>query len=38
MVDYIDGFLYVEQSLYLSDEAYFIMVGDVFVVLLDVVC
>jgi hypothetical protein len=37
-VDYIDGFLYIEPSLHSWDEAYLIMVDDVFNVFLDLVC
>jgi hypothetical protein len=38
MMDYIDGFTYVESSLHLWDEAYLIMVGDIFDMFLDSVC
>lgn len=38
MVDYIDRFLYVEPSLYLWDDAYFIIVDDLFDVLSYSVC
>jgi hypothetical protein len=38
MVDYIDGFLYIEPSLHPWDEAYLIMIDDVFDVFLDLVC
>jgi cytochrome c oxidase subunit IV len=38
MLYYIDGFLYVETSLYLWDEAYLIMVDDNFAVFLHSVC
>ena len=38
MLDHIDGLLYVEPSLHLCDEAYLIMVDDLFGVLLDFVC
>jgi hypothetical protein len=38
MVDYIGGFLYIEPSLHPWDEAYLIMVNDVFDVFLDSVC
>jgi hypothetical protein len=34
-VGYIDGFLYIEQSLFLWEEAYFIMTDDHFDVFLD---
>jgi hypothetical protein len=35
VVDYIDGFLYIEPSLHPWDEAYLIVVKDHFDVLLD---
>jgi hypothetical protein len=35
MVDYIDGFVYVEPFLHPWNEAYLIMVGDAFDLLLD---
>jgi hypothetical protein len=35
MVDYIDGFPYIEKSLHPWDEAYFIMLDDLFDVFLD---
>jgi len=38
IVDYVDGFPYVELSLHPWDEAYLIMMGDPFDVLLDSVC
>jgi hypothetical protein len=38
MMDFIDRFLYVEPSLHLLDEAYSMMVDDVFDVFLDLVC
>jgi hypothetical protein len=38
MVDYIDGFSYTEPSLHSWDEAYLIMVEDVFGVFLDSDC
>jgi hypothetical protein len=38
IVDYVDGFLYVEPSLHLWDEAYLIMMGDYFDVFFDLVC
>ncbi|ERE72548.1 hypothetical protein H671_5g14947 [Cricetulus griseus] len=38
MVDYIDGFLYVEPSLHPWDEAYLIMVDDFSDVFLDLIC
>ena len=38
MVDYIDGFLYIQLSLRPRDEAYLIMVNDHFDVFLDSVC
>jgi hypothetical protein len=38
MVDYIDGFLYIEQSPHPWDESYLIMMYDVFDVFLDSVC
>jgi hypothetical protein len=38
MVDYIDGALYVEPPLLPWNEAYFIMMDGVFVVLMDSVC
>ncbi|EGW08364.1 hypothetical protein I79_015446 [Cricetulus griseus] len=38
MVDYIEGFLYVEPSLHLWDEAYLIMVDDFSDVFLDSIC
>ena len=34
IVDYIDGFLYIEPSLHPWDEAYLIMMDDCFVVYL----
>ena len=38
MLDYFDGFSYTEPSLHLWDEAYLIIVDDVFDVFLDSVC
>jgi hypothetical protein len=38
IVDYFDGFLYIEPSLHLWDETYLIMVDDVFDVFSDPVC
>ncbi|ERE83708.1 putative disks large-like protein [Cricetulus griseus] len=38
MVDYIDGFLYVELSLHSWDKANLIMVDDFFDVFLDSIC
>ena len=38
VVDYFDGFLYIETSLHPRDEAYLIMVNDHFDVFLDSVC
>lgn len=38
MVDYTDSFSYVDPSLHLWDEAYLIMVNDLFDVLWDLVC
>ena len=38
MVDYIVGFLYVEQALHPRDEAYLIMVDDFSDMFLDSVC
>jgi hypothetical protein len=38
MMDYIDGFSYVEPPLHLWVEIYLIMVDDVFDVFLDLVC
>ena len=38
MVDYIDGFSYVELSLHLWDEAYLIMVDDFSDMFLDSIC
>ena len=38
MVDYIDGFSYIEPSLHPWDEAYLILMDDVFDVFLDLVC
>ena len=38
IVDYIDGFSYIETTLHPWDEAYLIMVNDVFDVFLDFVC
>jgi hypothetical protein len=35
IVDYIDGFLYIEPSLHSEDEAYLIMMNDPFDVFLD---
>ena len=38
IVDYIDGFSYIEPSLHPWDEAYLIMVNGGFDVFLDLVC
>jgi hypothetical protein len=38
MMDYIDGFSYIEPSLHRWDEAYLIIVDDVFDVFFDSVC
>jgi hypothetical protein len=38
IVDYVDGFSYIEPSLHLWDEAYLIIVNDYFDVFLDSVC
>ena len=38
MVDYVDGFSYIEPSLQPWNEVYLIMVDDVFDVYLDSVC
>ena len=38
MVDYIDGFSYIETLLYPCDDAYLIMVDDVFDMFLESVC
>jgi hypothetical protein len=38
IVDYIDGFTYIEPSLHPWDEAYLIMMDDHFDVFLDSVC
>ena len=38
IVDYIDGFLYIESSLHPWDEVYLIMMDDHFHVFLDSVC
>ena len=38
IVDYINGFSYVEPTLYTSNKAYLIMVNDGFDVFLDLVC
>jgi hypothetical protein len=38
VVNYIDGFLYIELSLHPWDEAYLIMMDDCFDVFLDSVC
>jgi hypothetical protein len=38
IVDYIDGFPYIEPSLHPWDEAYLIMMADSFGVFLDMVC
>jgi hypothetical protein len=38
IVGYIDGFLYIESSLYPWDEAYLIMMNDHFDVFLDSIC
>jgi hypothetical protein len=38
ILDYIDGFPYIESSLHLWDEAYLIMMDDHFNVFLDLVC
>ena len=37
MVDYVDGFLYIEPLVHPWDEAYLIMIDDVFDVFLDLV-
>jgi len=38
IVDYIDGFPYIEPSLHTWDEAYLLMMDDCFDVFLDSVC
>ena len=38
IVDYINGFLYIEPTLHFQDEVYLIMVIDAFDVFLDLVC
>ena len=38
IVDYVDGFSYIEPSLYPWDKAYLIMVDNYFDVFLDLVC
>jgi hypothetical protein len=38
VMDYIDGFLYIEPSLHTFDEASLIMVNDYFDVIIDKVC
>ena len=38
LVDYVDGFPYIEPSLHPWDEAYSIMMDDHFDVFLDLVC
>ena len=38
ILDYIDGFLYIEPTLHLWDEAYLIMMDDLFDVFLNSVC
>jgi hypothetical protein len=38
MLDYVDGFLYIELPLHPWDEAYMIMVDDAFDVILHSVC
>jgi hypothetical protein len=38
LMDYVDGFLYIEPSLHPRDEAYLIMMDDRFDVFLDLVC
>jgi hypothetical protein len=38
IIDYVDGFLYIEPSLHSLDETYFIMVNAHFDVFLDSVC
>jgi hypothetical protein len=38
MIDYVDGFLYIEPSLHPWDEANLIMMDDVFDVFLDSIC
>ena len=38
MVDYLDGFPYVEPSLHPGDKLYMVMVDDCFDVFLDLVC
>ena len=37
-MNYIDGFLYTEASLYPWDEAYLVMMDDCFDVFLELVC
>ena len=38
MVNYIEGFSYIKASLHPRDEAYLIMVNDLFNVFLDLFC
>jgi hypothetical protein len=38
MINYMNRFLYIESNLHLWDEAYLIMVNDVFSKFLDLVC
>jgi hypothetical protein len=38
IVDYVNGFSYIETTLHPCDEAYLIVVNDVFDVFLDSVC
>jgi hypothetical protein len=38
IVDYVDGFLYIESSLHPWDEANLIRMDDLFNVFLDLVC
>jgi hypothetical protein len=38
LVDYFDGFPHIEPSLHIWDEAYLIMMDDLFDVVLDSVC
>jgi hypothetical protein len=38
ILDYIDGFPYIEPSLHLWNEAYLVMMDDIFDVFLDLEC
>ena len=38
MVDYVDGFSYIELSLHPKEDAYLVLMDDVFNVFLDFIC